>query len=593
MRLSEDEISAVRSKADIADIIGRYIPLVKKGKSYSAVCPFHDDHSPSLSISQEKQIYKCFVCDAGGNIFTFVQNYENLSFPEAVVKVADLIGYPLTFKPQSIAKKVDPHKEAGFKVMNEAIQYMMYTLGTTAAKEEKEYLVHRGINQKLIETFEIGFNDAQDGLYKFLSAKGYKEIDLVSTNLARITETGLHDTFSARITFPIHDGEGNPVGFTARTLNPNIPSKYINTMETEFYVKSKVLYNLHRSKMHAKKQNAMILVEGVTDVIALAKAGILNVCATLGTAGTKEQLQQLKSCTSNLVFCYDGDLAGQKATYRVGQQAKELGFIVSIVKNTTGLDPDEIIEKRGIEELQRIIKNAQSWMEFVFDHLAANVDLNNYSEKKEFAKQVIVEIEKLRDDFDRQNFTHRLTQMTGFNLSSLIVQENQKKSVSNNSEKKMPKAKIPTIAEGRYQAEEIILGQMLLSIKAAEMFKAELGFMTDAENQNAAMLILEEYRKREELSIAGFIDSLVENKKIQGKIIRLSTTESLPKEYSESVLRGALKRVKKALLEDKVSDLKRQIKIIGNEQSQEILLQEYNNNLIELRRYIDEEENDK
>ncbi len=596
MRLSEEEISSVRSQSDIVDIVGRYLPLVKKGKSFAAVCPFHDDHSPSLSLSQEKQIYKCFVCGAGGNVFTFVQNYEHISFPEAVVKVAEHIGYDLQYQPGEFVKKQDPYKEAGYKVMNEAIQYMMYSLDLPSASHEREYLKSRGIGETLIKMFEIGFNEPEDHLHKFLSAKGYTDQDMISTNLVRISETGLHDTFSSRITFPIHDNYGNPVGFTARTLNPDIPSKYINTTETDFYVKGNIVYNLHRAKPYAKKINSTILVEGVTDVLAFAKVGIFNVCATLGTAGTKEQLKQLKACSTQLVFCYDGDNAGKNATYRVGKLAKELGFEVLVASNKTEYDPDDIVEKFGEDELKRIVGKPQAWMEFIFDYFQSKSDLENYSDKKEFAQSVMEEIKNLHDDFDRQNFTHRLTQLTGFNLSAIEVKE-ERKSPSQIVDRSR-KIHVPQAIGGRETAEKIILSQMLLDKDAVEIFKNKLGFMTDKNYQQIAMMILEEYRKADSILIADFLDKVLEaeeSKKLdrntREQVIQLSTAEEFPQEYSEEVLLGAITRVKKSLLEDKVNVLQQKIKEINNADSRDSLLQEYKDSLIELRRYNDEEEN--
>ena len=233
MRLSDEEITAVRNSADIAEVIGHYVPLVKKGRSMACVCPFHDDHDPSLSISQDKQIYKCFVCGAGGNVFTFVQNYEKVSFPEAVAKVAEISGYKLSFDPSALKAPVDPRKDALYKVLAETIRYTHYQLGAQAGTPVREYLANRGIDEATIEKFEIGWNGPGDELLRFLQAKGYNEQDMVAANVVRLNESGLHDVFTSRITFPIHDSLGNPIGFTARSMDPEAQSKYINTTETD------------------------------------------------------------------------------------------------------------------------------------------------------------------------------------------------------------------------------------------------------------------------------------------------------------------------------------------------------------------------
>ncbi|MFV0479812.1 MAG: DNA primase [Anaerorhabdus sp.] len=584
MRLSEEEINSVRNQADIVDIVSQYLPVVKKGKSFGAVCPFHDDHDPSLSLSQDKQIYKCFVCGAGGNVFTFVQNYEKCSFPEAVVKVAEKVGIKLDYQPEQFASPKDPYKEEGYKVLNEAIRYMTYGLNSSGATDEKNYLLQRGITANLIEMFEIGYNESNNRLYQFLKAKGYEDKVMISTNLVRVNESGLYDTFAERITFPIHDEYGNPIGFTARTLNPDISSKYINTAETDFYVKGNVVYNLHRAKPYAKKENQVILVEGVTDVLAFAKAGMFNVCATLGTAGTAEQLKKIRSCSTSLMFCYDGDAAGQAATYRVGKLAKTLGFEVLVASNKTNEDPDEIVEKHGAAALQKMISIPQVWMEFVFDYFQSKSDMSNYSEKKEFAQRVMDEINLLHDDFDRQNFIHRLSQITGFNnLTAISVEEKEKKQGVGRQSKRV---QIPSPTDGREVAEKIVLSQMLLDQKAVELFKNELGFMTKKNHHQLALMILNGYQQSDEVVVAELIDlASAEEREI---LMQVSTEEEFSQQYSEEIVRGAIERIKKSLVEEKVARLKKQISEISNEESQEILLQEYIESLNELRRYNDE-----
>ncbi|MEG0077764.1 DNA primase [Anaerorhabdus sp.] len=586
MRLNDEDILKVRSSADIADIIGRFIPLVKKGKSFTAVCPFHDDHDPSLSISQDKQIYKCFVCGAGGNVFTFVQDYEHITFPEAVIKVADLIGQPLQVSVNDFVKQVDPHKEAGFKVMNEAIQYMMYTLNSASGSTAKEYLHKRGLDEKMIQLFQIGYNDESDNLTKFLKAKGYKDSDCIATNVTKITESGIHDVFTSRITFPIHDVDGNPIGFSARTMDPNNPSKYINTTETEFYVKGNTVYNYHRAKNDARKMGYILVVEGVTDVIAFARAGITNVCATLGTACTTNQLKQLKQCSSTIRFCYDGDRAGQAATYRASKMAIELGCKVEIVSNKTGHDPDEIIKEFGLEKLQAMVKKPITWIEFVFDYLSTKYDLDNYSSKKEFAQEVMSEIKLLSDDFDRQNFTHQLSTMTGFNFQSMLNETQVSKQKEIVQTKRVQP--IAQTIDGRNKAEDILVLQMLLSIDAAEIYKEKLGFLTGEKQQKVAMMILDEYRKTDLIVLADFMDSL-RSDELKKYLIDLTTLEAIPQSYEKEIVIGAIDRIKKWLLEEKVQNLKTQIKTIVNEESKIALMQEYSNSLVELRRYIDEE----
>lgn len=583
MRLTDDIIQDVRNSASIVNVIGHYVPLIKKGKSFTCLCPFHDDHTPSLSISEDKQIYKCFVCGNGGNVFTFVQNFENVSFPEAVVKVAEISGKPIDIDVNINQKPIDLHLQSLYNVLNETIKYTKYILTTKKGLETLEYLNKRGIDNTIIDEFDIGFNDPSDNLYKFLSAKGYNEADMLETNIIRLSESGIHDVFSNRITFPIHDSIGNPVGFTARTMAKDT-SKYINTSETELYIKGKILYNYHRAKQSAKKLGFVLVCEGVIDVIAFARAGIKNVVATLGTACTVEQIKLFKQCCDTVVFCYDGDEAGQNATYKACKIAMSAGLKVNIVKNTTGLDPDEIISKYNVEELKLMSSNRLTWIQFVFEFLKRRYNLSNYAEKKEFAKHIQIEIDLLDDDFDRQNFQHELYLLTGFKMNPKKQYEN--KAVKNYESNSQIKTNV--IVDGITSAEYLVLSQMILSRKACDLFKEKLGFLLNDVNQKLAMIIIDNYRKTNQIKVNELIDIIKEDETKQ-TLINLSLIETMPKEYDEKQLIGALRKIKAVMLEEKVNDLKEQIKNINNPESQSVLMIELSNLQLERRRIIDEE----
>lgn len=569
MRISDEDINAIRSQADITEIIGRYLPLVKKGRSMSAVCPFHDDHDPSMSISEDKQIYKCFVCGNGGNVFTFVQNYENIGYIESVAKVAEIINYPLEVKLTDFMPKKDPRKEALFKCLNEAIHFMRFQLNSTEGVAAMQYLQHRGLSKEIIEMFDVGYNGPNDQVVQFLKAKGYPESEMLATNLARLSERGLGDVFYNRITFPIYDSLGNPIAFTARTMDPDIGSKYINSNETELYIKGNVVYNYHRAKAAAKKEGRVLVTEGVMDVIAFARAGIFNVTATLGTACTKEQIRLLKQCSSHIVFCYDGDKAGRAATLKAAKLAMEHGLEVAIIQNKTGLDPDEIIDKYGIEELKAISRQEMVWMEFVFDEYQAQYNLENYSEKKEFALKVKKEIDELKDDFDRQSFLHRLVTLTGF--SGAQLGQNERPLIKTMVQP--TKIRLNPLQNGKTNAENHILSQMLTSIEATEIFKKELGFLASEDGQRCAMLILDYYRRNESMVVADLLDACTSESQ-KKLILELSSNEMYFKEFDIELLDGSIRRFKRAMLEDRLQELQSKIKTVTNPESKAILVYE-------------------
>lgn len=587
MRLSEQQIEAIRNSADIANVIGHYIPLIKKGRGMVATCPFHDDHSPSLSISEDKQIYKCFVCGNGGNVFTFVSNYEHCSFVEAVIKVAELVNYPLDLKLQDVQTVINPRFTTLYKILDESIQFTKYQLHTQIAQSVRTYLSDRGMDDAILEQFEIGYNPGDNALYKFLNAKGYEDSDLNSCNIARLSTQGMMDVFEGRVTFPIHDSLGHPIGFSARSLQQNPTAKYINTMETDIYVKGKTVYNYHRAKAHCKKLQKVILVEGVTDVIAFARAKIYNVVCTLGTACTKDQLQLIKQLSLNLLFAYDGDKAGQNATYKASKQALELGMSVSVMDNKTGLDPDEIIAKYSLAELVSMAEKEKSWPEFLFEYYASQYDLSNYSEKKEYALKMQSEISNLKDNFDRKNFTHRLSLETGFALEQLEV-PTLINPVVNSSRRNTGKIGINAPRPGKTNAEYLILSQMLTSMAAANQFKNELGFLLSETSQQLAMLILDYYRTHTECKIADFLDFLPDEK-MKKLVIDLTEWEANPKDNNVEAMSGAIQRMKACLVDEKILELKNNLRLVSNKESQGAIMNELAI-LIRQRKEYNEEE---
>ncbi len=557
-RISEDQINDIRNRADIAEVIGQYIPLQKKGKGMAAVCPFHDDHDPSLSISLDKQIYKCFVCGAGGNVFTFVQNFEHISFSEAIVKVGDLVGIHLDISQYKKEVQYDPQTLRLFNTLKETNAFLMYQLNASEGKEVKEYLHHRGLSDETISKFEIGYNPGNDVLKTFLSKKGVDDQDMVMANVARVTTFDIKDVFSNRITFLIHDVNGNPVGYTARTtLKDDSIAKYINTNETPIYIKGNIVYNYHRAKPYIRKEANVYVTEGVMDAIAYDRVGIKNCIATLGTAMTLNQLKELKKLTLNLIFAYDGDKAGKNATYKIGKMAIEHGFNVRVVQNFTQKDPDEIIMEYGKDKLIEISKNHVTWVEFLLEYLKGKYDLQNYSDRKEFAKEVCGEIQKVPDQFDREHFLQLLSTVTKFDLNQLagLVVSNEKKSFYND-------VKIHNVInqsfDRKQNVERKIIRQLLMNKQASFVFKEELDFLANSVYRNIALRILDSYRTKEEISAADFINTL-ENDTQRAIVIDLTNLEHEIKSYSEKELKGAIRKFKLFQIDDKIKELETEL----------------------------------
>lgn len=555
-RLREEEINQVRAKADIVDVIGRYVPLTRKGKSYTCTCPFHDDHDPSLSIATDKQIYKCFVCGAGGNVFTFVQNYEKVSFLEAVHKVAGYAGVTIEHTLDIPQRVVDPRKEALYKTNQDAIEFTHYQLDTLDAKHVKEYLTKRYITEDIIKAFALGFNPPDDVLYKFLHGKKHQDDDIVGAGLARMSTMGMKDVFANRIMIPIHNAYGDPVGFTARRILENEDAKYINTTETDIYKKGDLIFNYHRVKMEARKSQKVYLVEGAMDVIALEKVVVHNAIATLGTACTKEQMQLMKQLHVPVVVCYDGDKAGKNATYKFGKMAKEHALPFEIVDNKFGLDPDEIIEIYGKDELVHMLNRTISWVEFLFAHLLSKYNLENYTQKKEFAMEMADEINAIQDDFEKQSYFVRLRELTDFDMhadTSKAIQE-KKNTYQKRTYLTFPKS-------GRSHAEHEILSQMLNGIVASNYYKEELGFLKDDVSNTLAIYIIDYYRTHVLLEVADLLD-VIKEEPIKALLLEIANWELARDEINMEVLKESIEKVKSCFIDDKIQRLNDQIKHI-------------------------------
>jgi len=572
-RISEEEINRVRSKADIAEVIGKYLPLVKRGRNYAAVCPFHNDHDPSLYISTDKQIYKCFVCNAGGNVFTFVQNYEKVSFPEAVIKVAELVNEPLSYSRDAfVNEKYDAKTQNYFKIFNEAIDFLSYQLYSEMATEQLSYLYQRGYSDELIKHFKIGYNPDKDALYRFLKAKGYSEKDLLAINLIRSAPDGFHDSFSRRIIFPIFNYDNQPVAFNGRASYQGQEPKYINTENTEIYVKGNQLYNYHEAKSAAKEAQCVYVVEGVTDVYAFYKAGVKNCVATLGTAMSKEQIRLLKNLHVPIILCYDGDAAGQNANLKNAKQLVDNKISCMVVKNTTKLDPDEVIRQNGTEFFLKMISEQEVYIQFFMRAYASKVDFNNYTQKKEYALRMANEIARLTDEFDRQTFFAELSRMTGFETSQLegLVKEVREPEVKREVEPVAKPAPMPK-KSGRTSAEYEVLSQLLNSKQAASYYKEKMGYLPDRSLNDLALSILDYYRKKDKLEIAELLDELSEESQKQ-LVLYLDENELYSKSYNEQALSEAFSRLKVSLLDESITAIKRQLVVTTDEMKKSELM---------------------
>ncbi len=474
--ISEEKIQEIRNSADIVSIISNYIPLKMQGKNYFGVCPFHDDHKPSMSVSKERQLFKCFVCNKGGNVFNFVKDFENITYIEAVVKVANMVGIPISYTP---IRKNDEKYKLDYEIMAFTTSIYQNNLNSKEGLEAKEYLAKRNITNDIIKEFKIGYAlDDNKYLYNVLTKKNYN-IDKLE-ELGLINKDGLtgYDKFQNRIMIPITNLDGEPVGFTGRIFHGEDTAKYINTKETTIYKKGHIIFNYYNALPYIREEKSAILVEGNMDAIRMYSSGVKNVLALMGTAITKEQIEILKKLRVPIILMLDNDNAGEIATNNIGDELIKNNLPIKVVRLSKAKDPDEYIVSYGIEAFVDTIKNSQSYLDYKLEYLKNNKNLTNTMELVSYIKDVL----KLLDSTD--NLTKEITLKKisdEYNLDYDML----KKEVNFKTEIK--KDEIPQLKakKNKYKVcVDNILYYLMSDSKYIKIFNKKLGFLKYVDERN-------------------------------------------------------------------------------------------------------------
>lgn len=419
----EELVEEVRMKNDIVDVIGSYVKLQKKGASHMGLCPFHNEKSPSFSVSGQKQMYHCFGCGVGGNVFTFIMEYENYTFVEALKLLAARAGITLPEAEYSEeAKKQASIKTRLLEINKEAAKYYYYQLRSERGQAAYKYLKDRNLSDETIKQFGLGYsNKTGDDLYQYLKHLGYEDSILRESGLVSFDESKkVYDKFWNRVMFPIMDVNNRVIGFGGRVMGDGMP-KYLNSPETKLFDKSRNLYGLNMARV-SRKPN-MIICEGYMDVIALHQAGFHNAVASLGTAFTGLQANLLKRYTGEVLLTYDSDEAGTKAALRAIPILKEAGLSVKVVNMKPYKDPDEFIKALGAEEFQKRLDNAQNAFLFEVDVLEREFDLNDPEQKTRFFNEIAKKLLVFTEEIERNIYIEAVAQkyMIGFeNLRKLV-----------------------------------------------------------------------------------------------------------------------------------------------------------------------------
>lgn len=408
MYYTEEQIEEVRSKSDIVQIIGRYVNLKRTGSSYVGLCPFHSEKSPSFNVSPSRQMYKCFGCGVAGNVITFIMEYENYTFPEAMEFLAEQAGVTISKSELSSEMKREKNLRTELVQINaKAASYYYAKLKSLAGKTGYEYFLSRGLSEETIRHFGLGYaGQGGSELYRYLKSQGYADQVLKETGLFKMDERGVYDKFWNRVMFPIMDINNRVIGFGGRVMGDAKP-KYLNSPETKLFNKSKNLFGLNYAKLGKKKN--IILCEGYMDVIAMHQAGFTNAVASLGTAFTSEQAVILRRYTDEVLLTYDSDQAGVKAALRAIPMLRDAGINARIVHMEPYKDPDEFIKGLGSEEFEKRMAEAQNAFLFEIDVLRKSYDISDPEQKTKFDHEMAAKLLVFEDKVQRDNYIETLS----------------------------------------------------------------------------------------------------------------------------------------------------------------------------------------
>ena len=567
-KIPYETILDIRKKANIVDIIAKYIPLEKRGKNYFAICPFHDDHNPSMSVSEEKQIYTCFVCGASGNVFNFVMKYENVSFVSAVKKVASFVGINLDVQDVKEKKEDNTKYDKYYKMFDVVNKYYKNNIKSVYGKNAIKYLHERKINDDIINEFEIGLSLNDNSVSKLLQEKGYDKDELIDIGICGNTNNYMYDTFRNRIMFPLCNLDGQVVGFSGRIYNGEKESKYVNSKESVIFKKGHLLYNYHRAINEAREKRQIIVVEGFMDVIRLFSVGIKNVVASMGTAITKEHASLIKKLSQNVVLSFDGDKAGEKATISAIKEFEKIGITPKIIRLEDDLDPDDYIIKKGKDAYLNHLKNTLSIIDFNLKISEDKTNFNDFNEVSSFVKDAVTELEKINDKVIYELTINKIAKQTG--LSKETIDEMVEKKPASNAyiiDKRKPQKK------NKYQkAEEYLLHYMLRSKDAILLYQDKVSYLPNKKLSIIAMEILEFYEKKGYINVSDFTLFLEDKTDLISEVLRIDDLD-LPDNVSRDVLLDYIKTIDEEILNNEINKVKDKIKTETNVQNKIELLE--------------------
>lgn len=576
MRYSDDIIEEVRQKNDIVDVVSQYVKLTRKGSSYFGLCPFHNEKTPSFSVTPGKQMYYCFGCGAGGNVFNFIMEYENYTFGEALKHLADRAGVelPQIEYSKEVREKAQERAEL-LEINKQAAQYFYYQLRTEKGAQGYQYLTGRGLSEETMRKFGLGYSDKfGGGLYQFLKSKGYGDDRLRESGLFNVDERhGMYDKFWNRVIFPIMDVNNRVIGFGGRVMGDGKP-KYLNSPETKLFDKSKNLYGLNVAR--SARKNNLIICEGYMDVISMHQAGFNQAVASLGTALTPGHARLMKRYTDNVLITYDSDEAGVKAALRAIPILKEAGLSTRVINMRPYKDPDEFIKALGAEAFQERIDKAENSFMYEIGIIEKNYNRSDPESETAFEREVAKKLAAFSEKLERDNYMKavcRQFMIPEDGMRQMVIRIGSQGGIITNNVTPVRRAEPvrKKKEDGVRQAEKILLTWMIedgdIYDKVREYIQPE--DFIDPLFKDVAAKIYEQYESGS-INPAAIIGSYSDGE-MHSEIAAMFSAElsdSLSQSEREKTLNDTVLRVKKSSLDYKLehaTDAKTMQDIIGRQ----------------------------
>lgn len=598
--IPEELVEEIRLRNDIVDVIADYVRLKKQGRNFAGLCPFHSEKTPSFVVHPDNQVFRCYGCGEGGNVFGFLMKKEGLTFPEAVKLLADKSGIKLP-DPQ------DPAEHKNLKLREEAHRlnelardfYRHVLQNHEVAGVAREYLAKRGVNPEMSEIFQLGYAlPGWDNLLTFLKKKGCGEKQLEKLGLVTAREkatTGYYDRFRHRLMFPIWDTRGKVIGFGGRVLDDTLP-KYLNSPETPVFNKSYLLYGLHLAAPHIREQDEVVIVEGYMDVLTAHQFGVKNVVASLGTAFTREQGKLLMRYTQNVVISYDADTAGVSATLRGMEILQDMGCRVKVLSVPKGKDPDEYIRNNGPEAFRELVKNrAKSFFDYLFSRVLEKNDFHKIEGKVKVVSEIIPSIIKLHSEVEKEQQVKKVAETLGLKTESIWSEirkyleksrnnrhdrdKNVKKRDNNiDSAPALTNSSLFSRGDARRKAEEGLVYCLLHYPDLISRVEGQIGvnFFTEPEYLSIINILIEVSKHMPSYEPAMLYNHIREEAAVK-VLTRLSIRE-IPLENPGKFLDDCIAAIKEDVTRMKREEILKQLEQADRDQDHEIrkkLLQEY------------------